>query len=214
MNLVLATLSPDNNVQSDISFVSSHVPSVRKGSSKRKSSSKCNIKSTSRAKKCAVPANPPISNTFQKRNTEETNQKNRTHDRVENNIPAIVKTPVHDVLENQVEPERSRLFTISPVSTTTSTTCKRISESHRRLVKSVFSSITKRKSTNDSEDPCEEQAVNVDFNESVSCSPPRPQMTKKARLVFQKCFQNTFDPRMLPGHDTILAEDSDENNSD
>lgn len=217
---MLSTLSPDNDTQSDISLISSHMQSVRKKSTSRgRLSSKRNSKSTSRTKKLAVPTNSTINNIFKKRNIIETNQGNKTPNQAENNVPAKVETNnlVHDLVQkkNQTEPEQRRLFTISPASTTSSTTRKNIPESHRKLVNSVFSSITKRKSTSSNENLDKEQAAEpIDFDDNVPHSPPRQPIVKRAKLVFKKCFQNTFDPRMLPGHDIILVEDSDENNSD
>ncbi|XP_020279673.1 cell cycle checkpoint control protein RAD9A isoform X2 [Pseudomyrmex gracilis] len=87
---------------------------------------------------------------------------------------------------------------------------------HRKLVKSVFSTITKRKSTCDEnysteEDPITEEYSNLDESVSRSLSSSSKQVAKKAKVVFQKCFQTTFDPRMLPGHDVVLVGDSDEN---
>lgn len=61
--------------------------------------------------------------------------------------------------------------------------------------------ISERTNTNDN---------NIPDDDFVPNSPPRQTSSKKARLVFKKCFQNTFDPRMLPGHDRVLAKDSDE----
>ncbi|XP_014471766.1 PREDICTED: cell cycle checkpoint control protein RAD9A [Dinoponera quadriceps] len=220
VNLLLSTLSPDCDSQSDISVISRHVQSFRKKSTSRcKSSSRGNVKSAGRTKKSA--ANLTINNTSKKRVTEEINQRNKTPDRAEKDVAAISKTgdpATNNVRErSQAEPEQSHLFAISPASTTSSTTRRRIPESHRKLVNSVFSSITKRKSTSDNENFSikEGQAKEfIDPNESIPRSPPRQPITKRARVVFQKCFQNTFDPRMLPGHDTILVEDSDENNSD
>lgn len=43
-------------------------------------------------------------------------------------------------------------------------------------------------------------------SDSVPSSPP----AKKGRFFFRRCFEATFNPDTLPGHDIILAEDSDE----
>lgn len=43
-------------------------------------------------------------------------------------------------------------------------------------------------------------------SEPVSSSPP----AKKGRFFFRRCFESTFNPDSLPGHNIILAEDSDE----
>ncbi|XP_015124035.1 cell cycle checkpoint control protein RAD9A [Diachasma alloeum] len=47
-----------------------------------------------------------------------------------------------------------------------------------------------------------------DNDDTIPASPPPP--AKRAKIIFRKCFENTFDPKMLPGHDTLLANDSDE----
>ncbi|OAD53772.1 Cell cycle checkpoint control protein RAD9A [Eufriesea mexicana] len=82
--------------------------------------------------------------------------------------------------------------------------------SGKKLINCVFSNITKRKSSSNKTD--REKSLNNDKSdlledEIVNSSPPP---IKKARLIFQKCFQTTFDPNTLPGYDKILAEDSDE----
>lgn len=56
------------------------------------------------------------------------------------------------------------------------------------------SSLLKRKPEEDNED-------------LVQNSPPRKQ-SKRAKYIFQKCFQTTFDPRSLPGHNDVEVEDS------
>lgn len=33
---------------------------------------------------------------------------------------------------------------------------------------------------------------------------------KKGRFLFRRCFESTFNPKTIPGHDRILAEDSDD----
>lgn len=58
------------------------------------------------------------------------------------------------------------------------------------------SSLLKRKPEDDNED-------------LVQNSPPRKQ-SKRAKHIFQKCFQTTFDPRSLPGYNDVEVEDSGE----
>lgn len=43
-------------------------------------------------------------------------------------------------------------------------------------------------------------------SDTVPASPP----AKKSRFYFRRCFEATFNPDTLPGHNVILAEDSDE----
>lgn len=221
VNLLLSTLNPESDTQSDTSIVSRHMQSVRKKSSSR-GRSKSN-RSTSRSNKPTTSTNSTTDSILRRRNVEETNHGNTIPSRgtpgnreIPGNVAITETTPIRNELEkDQAEPERNRLFALSPADTTSPIAHKRIPENHRKLVKSVFSSITKRKSTSDDENFCEEKAADpLDLDDSIPCSPPRQQMTKKARMMFQKCFQTTFDPRMLPGHDMILVEDSDDNNSD
>ncbi|XP_011314245.1 cell cycle checkpoint control protein RAD9A isoform X1 [Fopius arisanus] len=47
-------------------------------------------------------------------------------------------------------------------------------------------------------------------DDTVPDSPPPP--AKRAKTIFKRCFENTFDPKMLPGHETLLANVSDEEN--
>ncbi|TGZ55955.1 cell cycle checkpoint control protein RAD9A [Temnothorax longispinosus] len=212
-NLLLSTLSPDSDSQSDSSVVSRQIQSVRRKNASSRGTSKRANKFSSRMKK----SKPEVSDIF-KRPAEEKNQSDKTLNQNRNASINIVSAnnSINGVRERNLPEQSRRSVAFSPASTS-SATSKKISEDKRKLVKSVFSSITKRKLTDDEEDREKEEEVAVDCNnceESVLQSPPRCQVAKKARLVFQKCFQNTFDPRMLPGHDTILVEDSDENNSD
>ncbi|XP_071539191.1 cell cycle checkpoint control protein RAD9A isoform X2 [Panulirus ornatus] len=48
--------------------------------------------------------------------------------------------------------------------------------------------------------------VEVEEEDIVPGTPP----FKKARFLFRRCFESTFDPETIPGHDRILAEDSDD----
>lgn len=159
-----------------------------------------------------------VNDIFKNKSAEERNQSDKILNQDGNASMNVVSAnnSMNGIRERNLRiPEQSCSVTFSSTSTSLALN-KKISEGQQKLVNSVFSSITKRKSTNDEEDQKEKEigADCIDLGESVPQSPPRCQVTKRARLVFQKCFQNTFDPRMLPGHDTILVGDSDENNSD
>lgn len=52
----------------------------------------------------------------------------------------------------------------------------------------------------------------MDVDDQEDQIPDSPKRSNKARIIFQKCFQTTFHPDQLPGHDEILAEDSDDEN--
>lgn len=214
-NLLLSTLNPDNDSQSNSSTVNRQVQPIRKRSASSRSISRRVNRSSNRIKKSTVSAKLVVNNTFKNRPREKTNQTlNQT------TSTNIVSTEANNSMNSAQERnlKQSRLLSLNPVSATSSVTGKKIPDDQRKLVNSVFSNIAKRKSASDEEDcKLQEQITGecIDLQESVPRSPPLlRQATKRARLVFQKCFQNTFDPRMLPGHDTILVEDSDENNSD
>lgn len=157
-----------------------------------------------------------VNDIFKNKPAEEKNQSDKTLNQNGNASMNIVSAnnSINGVRETNLHmPEQSCSVTFNSTSTSLAIN-RKISEGQKKLVNSVFSSITKRKSTNDEEDHEEEERTDcTNLEESIPQSPPQRQVTKRARLVFQKCFQNTFDPRMLPGHDTILVEDSDENNS-
>ncbi|KYQ50898.1 Cell cycle checkpoint control protein RAD9A [Trachymyrmex zeteki] len=217
-NVLLSTLSPDCDSQSDISIVSRQVQSVRKKNASKSTSNRVNKVSSSRIKKSSKPTVSDVSkNTLIKKKI----QLDKTLNENRNASVSIVTTNANNSINgvqerNSHRPVQScRSVTCSSPASTSSTISKKISEGQRKLVNSVFSSITKRKSTDDRENQKEKEdaIVCVGLDENVPQSPPR-KMVKRAKVVFQKCFQNTFDPRMLPGHDTILVEDSDENNSD
>ncbi|XP_011869320.1 PREDICTED: cell cycle checkpoint control protein RAD9A [Vollenhovia emeryi] len=215
-NLLLSTLNPDCDSQSDVSLVSRQMRPVRRRNASSKSTSKCVNKSSSRVKKPTKPTKPKVNDVLKSKPTEERNQSNKTLNQNTSVNVASVNNSISNVRERNLHmPEQSRRSVTPNPANTSSATDRKVLDSQRKLINSVFSSITKRKSRNDEkeEEVAEEEEL-VDLEESVPQSPPRRQAAKRAKLVFQKCFHSTFDPRMLPGHDVILVEDSDENNSD
>ncbi|XP_026828941.1 cell cycle checkpoint control protein RAD9A [Ooceraea biroi] len=222
-NLLLSTLNPDLDSQSDLTSIRPMQPVRKRNASSRGVSRRGSKASTSRTKKSTATAKPAINSTFRDMPVEEINL---TENRFDQTAGASTSTlfreteannSANNIQErNQRQSGQSRLFALSPASTTSRTSNSRISEDQQRLVSTVFSSITKRKSTSDDESFKEKERADrcVDLEENVPRSPPPRAVAKRARVVFQKCFQSTFDPRMLPGHDIILVDDSDENNSD
>lgn len=279
-NLLLSTLSLDNDSQSESSVATRQMQPVRRRNTSSRGVSRRGRKASNQANKSIVPTKLP-NNTLRNKSPEEENQTlNRSRNSSANIIFAKTNKTTDDAQErnrsyveqnrNKIEQqnrllspaggtssitsknqtdktlnqintnnstnimfgkthnfvncvqerhpsnvEQNRLFAVSPASGTSSTASK-MSEKHRKLVKSVFSTITKRKSTCDENCSTEEEPIageysNLDESVSRSLSPSSKQATKKAKMVFQKCFQNTFDPRMLPGHDVVLVGDSDEN---
>lgn len=220
IKLLLSTLSPDNDSQSDSSTINKQVQLIRRKSASSRGIYKRIKKSSNRIKKSTLPTELVVDNIIKNRPEKKENQMDKMLNQTTsvNIISVGANNSINSAQEGNLK--QSHLL-LNPISATSSVVNKKIPDDQRKLVNSVFSNIAKRKSVSDEED-CElqEQTANcskqcLNLEESVSHSPsPLRQATKKAKLVFQKCFQNTFDPQMLPGYNTILVEDSDENNSD
>ncbi|XP_029155796.1 cell cycle checkpoint control protein RAD9B isoform X2 [Nylanderia fulva] len=217
-NLLLSTLSPDSCSQLDSSTVNRQVQPRRRKNASSRSTSRCVNKSSNRNKNSTVSAEHMMNNTFKNKLEKKTNQADKNQTLNQATSISTVSAKTNNSINSAREKNQNCLLSFNPGSAMSSTIGKKIPNDQRKLVNSVFSNIAKRKSTSNEEDcRLQEQVTEecVNMQESVPRSPPPlRQATKRARLVFQKCFQNTFDPRMLPGHDTILVEDSDENNSD
>lgn len=56
---------------------------------------------------------------------------------------------------------------------------------------------------------CAKDAEDIAEEDAVPGTPPPP-LSKKARFVFKRCFEATFNSQMIPGYDEVLAEDSDD----
>ncbi|KAK2581670.1 hypothetical protein KPH14_002166 [Odynerus spinipes] len=124
------------------------------------------------------------------------------------NISSSSKTVKDSSRRLLEESFKKKIVNTNDVSSNTHT-----SSSENRVTCNIFSNVLKRKSNEDHTKDLNDATTNDnDLENDVPRSPSPP--TKKARLIFKKCFQTTFDPRMLPGHDTILAEDSDEDKSE
>lgn len=52
-------------------------------------------------------------------------------------------------------------------------------------------------------------AEDIAEEDTVPGTPPPP-LSKKARYIFKRCFEATFNSQMIPGFDEVLAEDSDD----
>jgi len=221
-NLLLSTLNPDSDSQSDSTSISRSIQPVRKRNTSRSVSKRVNKTSSNRKnitrKKSTVTHKSVANNTFKipdEDNNLMENQFNRITDAFTNVVVREANSSItSDIREmNQKQPEQSRLFALNSPSTTSSIS-NRVLEGQQKLVSTVFSSITKRKSTSDDESFEKEEKANINLEENMPRSPPPRLIAKRARMVFQKCFQTTFDPRALSDHDVILAEDSEEDNSD
>jgi hypothetical protein len=121
------------------------------------------------------------------------------------NIESIDK--ISDITEtssqnkNKINTDDSSKISSSKVITPKSNASK--GENKSSLKKNLFSSLLKRKSDQESHN------LNGDKDDLIQNSPPR-HASKKAKLIFQKCFQTTFNPDSIPGYDNVEVEDSGE----
>ncbi|XP_012286979.1 cell cycle checkpoint control protein RAD9A [Orussus abietinus] len=217
VNVVLSTLNPDLDTQSDITAPSVQEKSIRKRASNKKSTrtSAKSKQGTSQLRKQNSTTKSIETNINNKSNLNVNNQPNQEEAAVTEVFQRINvdDVPLINLELNQsnkeVTPKNMNLYKKSvnlPSSSNSTPTSNTRFVNNKKSARSIFSSVSKRKSESESE-----KSMDVlSEGDSVLNSPPR-QSTKRARTIFKKCFQATFDPRMLPGHDTILAEDSDEN---
>ncbi|CAL7947165.1 unnamed protein product [Xylocopa violacea] len=225
VNLVLSTLSSDVETQSETTSISNQAKSVKRTAGNKRVSKKTNNKSTSRVQnKSTNKSNSALANaTVQGMHPcfmEENKEKEQDNSRVQANLSVnMVNTVTRANQEaNKISylpverntQEEFQHFESSSSSSNIITKFNKTSISGKQLVSTVFSTIAKRKYSNDETDKRKSSDNDkCDVSEDkIPSTPPPP--NKKARFIFQKCFQSTFDPRTLPGYDIILAEDSDE----
>lgn len=194
-NLVLSTLNLDVDTQSETTITGKVTKPTRKRATVKRST-KRSSKSSNKTD------NTSFSNT-----TIISKQKESSHIKIRKEMRN------NDTRVQSKEHNQNEIITdANTPSTNDIITRPSVSNNEKKLVHNVFSNILKRKSG----EGCTKNLDNVagekdndDLENTVPKSPSPP--SKKARFIFRKCFQTTFDPRMLPGHDTILVEDSDEN---
>ncbi|XP_076755058.1 cell cycle checkpoint control protein Rad9 isoform X2 [Xylocopa sonorina] len=224
VNLVLSTLSSDVESQSEATSVSNQAKSAKRVTGNKRVSKKANNKSTSRTQnKSTNKSNSTLASaTLQGMHScfmEENKERERDNTRVQANLSVnMVNTPTrgnqeaNEISYLPVERNTQEEFQRSQSSSSSNIISKfnKTPISGKQLVNTVFSTITKRKFSNDGTD--KRKSLDNDkcdvSEDKIPSTPPPP--SKKARFIFQKCFQSTFDPRTLPGYDVILAEDSDE----
>ncbi|XP_076161654.1 cell cycle checkpoint control protein Rad9 isoform X2 [Ptiloglossa arizonensis] len=218
-NLVLSTLSSDTDSQTDTMVIGKQDKCTKqktknKQRKPKKSIKKIENKSTNINKTLGnTTAKNTCSYLMEKKN--ETNQdipkekanlqtrlssRSSTNDQNRNgNSGLSIEQNIQEESDNDPSSSCNKTARLSKAST-----------SGKKLVTSVFSTVTKRKPSNNEIDRQLRQDNDKSdiLEDEIPDSPSPP--TKKARLIFQKCFQKTFDPRTLPGYDIILAEDSDE----
>ncbi|XP_076380796.1 cell cycle checkpoint control protein Rad9 [Megalopta genalis] len=235
-NLVLSTLSSGIDSQSETTVIGRQEKSTKRRAGNRraprrpsKSTSKVENKTTTNNKTLA---NASVKDTHahlieKKKQTNEHSCKERdksqlnVSDRNTKNNQSYNNTSYLLIEQNNqeqshtktIEQNNRKILHNIPATSYSTTIHSKASTSGKDIVNSVFSTITKRKSTNDETGGQENRNQDKsDILETIPNSPPPP--AKKARLIFQKCFQKTFDPRTLPGYDIVLAEDSDDCSSE
>lgn len=215
VNIVLSTLNHDSDTQTDTTL-SSKVEKHTKTKTNKRTSKKSN-KLLNRGEKRSAKINNTLLNSKRK------NVHPALMDSVNNADCTIsngsISGSTNELMQNNVEEihhNHQDITIISQNYENRPSISNYSSNSHTRLnnkkelVNSIFSTVTKRKSKDKHQSKqCEETE-----SDQIPNSPPTTPPAKKARVIFQKCFQTTFNPQMLPGHDIILAEDSDEYCSD
>ncbi|XP_076232408.1 cell cycle checkpoint control protein Rad9 isoform X2 [Calliopsis andreniformis] len=221
-NLVLSTLNSENCSQSETTLV---VPRQEKSKQRRavnkrvsKRSNKSTTKIETKSMKMNKTSGNATSSNMHSNFMERKNETDRDFLTENSDVPLNVsdKNVTNNSNKNQHSISAAQQNNLEEshnyASTSRNIVTKRseASTSDKALVNSVFSSISKRKSSkkeaNKKQSP---NNNNSDILEDAIPNSPSPP-AKKARLIFQKCFQKTFDPTTLPGYDVILAEDSDE----
>ncbi|XP_066585975.1 cell cycle checkpoint control protein RAD9A [Prorops nasuta] len=184
-NLVLSTLNPHVE-KSDNTLLTNQEASVdNRTSGKRasKNSSKSSTGTKKMRKSSKVLGHDSIDSSH---STNIDNCRNNDHDLIESNIQ-LENNPSNVCNNNRVYSGGNKMTDEALLPETPSTNNRNTNR------ESLKTSINK---TNQS-----------DLSDrSIGCSPPQ----KKSRLIFRKCFESTFHPAMLAGHDIILAEDSDD----
>ncbi|XP_076303368.1 cell cycle checkpoint control protein Rad9 isoform X2 [Lasioglossum baleicum] len=235
-NLVLSTLSSGTDSQTDSTVTARQEKSVkRRGGSKRtskrstKSKTKIENKTAKNNKTLASASAKDIhpcliekekqteEHTVKGKESSQLNISNRnTKNNTGNDRTSYLPIEEHNQEQSHsrsVEQNNQKVSHNNPSTSYNANALSKSSKSAREVASSVFSTITKRKSISDETGRQERENRNkADVSDTVPNSPPPP--AKKARLIFQKCFQKTFDPRTLPGYDVVLAEDSDEPGSE
>lgn len=188
-NLVLATLNPEMENHSSVNAglkkktVPKKAPSRNSKTVSRPSKAKSTVKNHQTSKR---PSN---------------NQKKAEEDRFSIGAASMSVQDINLSENNVIQSPPTKVNTCESTVVDSSSSSSVIKKTNSAL-QNLFPPIPRKKSN-----PGGSNQRNDD--EIIPCSPPR-RPSKKARLIFQKCFKATFDPRMLPGHDEVLAEDSDE----
>ncbi|XP_003706330.2 cell cycle checkpoint control protein Rad9 [Megachile rotundata] len=209
-NLVLSTVSADTDSQTETTLDGKQEKSVNRRVENKRTSRKTN-KSRSRIDNKTAKSNKTLGNSALN-NTNQcfVDKSKKTNQNTSKEQPSLLVSKSTTDNENEVNglSVRQNAHRESQICSSSSYDTSKKSISGKKLVNSIFSSITKRKSISDESDKQQMQNNSDTLKDAIPNSPSPP--NKKARLIFQKCFQTTFDPQTLPGFDVILAEDSDE----
>lgn len=198
-NLVLSTLNPDVDSQSDISEPvkpNAKKKTVQKRAPRKntKTAARAGPNSTIKSKNITKNQAPNV-----KLNASQNNREEEDRISLNSSVNGCSVQEMHlDANDTSYAPN----IRLSGNGPGTRTPTSSSAAAKNKSVPNIFAPIPKRKSNPGGSHEKTDDDV-------IPCSPPRPP-SKKARLIFQKCFKTTFDPRMLPGHDQVLAEDSDE----
>lgn len=220
-NIVLSTLNPDSDSQSEATTVHTRNRTIPKKSTAKKRISKKPIEPAKRkaVNKYRTTKNTAATTSMETTNMEPKNGHRSTH-RAEAMAVATNKDCSFAAFGDNVSLNTEVSYREASISEKSEngrgninlTKDGRFSNnsspgpSSKGTVKSIFSTIINSKARS----PATLTTVSVSDREDIVPNSPPRHATKKARVIFNKCFQTTFDPRMLPGHDIVLAEDTDE----
>ena len=205
VNLVLSTLCSDLDSQAETILTNKPQETSVRGRAKNKRVPKRNNnKSSNKIQDISIKST--LGNDIHKKShphlMEEQIKQASTSTEGNQNVNRISNLPIEQNIDEE--------FQTSSYNSDIITNFNKTTISGKKLVNSLFPTVTKRKSNNNDINKEENLDDQSDlFEDKIPNSPSPP--NKKARLIFQKCFQKTFDPRTLPGYDIILVEDSDEN---
>mgnify|MGYP004581650949 CR=1 FL=1 len=208
VNLVLSTLCSDLDSQAETILTTKPQETSMRGTARNKRVPKrISNKSSSKIQNKSIKS---IENDIHKKShsnlMKEQIKQASTSTQGNQNVNRISNLPIKRNIDEK--------FHTSSYNSDIITNFNKTSISGKKLVNSIFPTITKGKSNNnetDKEENLDDDQSDV-FEDKILNSPSPP--NKKARLIFQKCFQKTFDPGTLPGYDIILAEDSDEDSDE
>ncbi|XP_051158632.1 cell cycle checkpoint control protein RAD9A [Leptopilina boulardi] len=188
-NLVLSTLNPEVENQTLPS------PSVNVGL-KKKTTTKRSSNKTSKT----------VSKSSKSKNSIKNNQTTKSSSHNKNTLEEeriSMNSVQQDIFgENHVRQSTQMKINSRESLIDSSSSSNSIVKRTNSALQTLFPPISRRKSN-----PGGSNQRNDD--DIIPCSPPR-QPSKKARLIFQKCFKATYDPRMMLDHEEVLAKDSDE----